>query len=71
MENEMSKAQENRIKAEYDFIKDEQIVTSKDAAFYWILEIGKNYDGQNDTKGLISLIDEMMAYAQAGKECIE
>lgn len=71
MTEKISKTQENKIQEEYNFIKGERIVTSKDVAFYWILKIGQDYDGKSSVEELKELINEIMAYAQAGKDCLE
>jgi hypothetical protein len=62
-------AQNNRIQSLSKYLKDENIVITKDMAFDWILELGKNYNNVYHPNSLMSLIDNLMAYALAGKEC--
>jgi hypothetical protein len=63
--------QQENIKKCYDFLKEEKVVTSKDVALDWILGIGLDYDGNRESKDLMKLIDELMAYAKLGLEQIE
>ena len=62
-------AQNNRIQSLSKYLKDENIVITKDMAFDWILELGKNYNNVYHPNSLMSLIDNLMAYALTGKEC--
>ncbi len=63
--------QNQRIQASYNNLKEERVVTSKDTAFKWIIEIGSNYDGARSIGELMAVIDELIAYAILGKECID
>lgn len=63
--------QNQRIQTSYNNLKEERIVTNKDIAFKWIIEIGNNYDGARSIGELMAVIDELIAYAILGKECID
>ena len=67
--NRFKVVQNNRIQSLSKYLKDENIVITKDMAFDWILELGKNYNNVYHPNSLMSLIDNLMAYALAGKEC--
>jgi len=66
----MNSQQEN-IKKHYNFLKEERVVTSKDVALKWILDIGLKDRNNNNTDSLKDVIDELMAYAELGLEQIE
>jgi len=42
--NRFKVVQNNRIQSLSKYLKDENIVITKDMAFDWILELGKNYN---------------------------
>jgi len=67
--NRFKVTQGKRIQSLSKYLKDENIVITKDMAFDWILELGKNYNNVYHPNSLMSLIDNLMAYALAGKEC--
>lgn len=71
MTNEGKRIQQENIKRSYNLLKEEGVVTSKDAALHWIFEIAQNYDSAEDIGGLRAVIDELAAYALLGKECVE
>ena len=71
MSNEGKLIQKAQIKKSYDMLKEERIVTQKDVAFNWIINIGEGYDGAMGIGELRAVIDEMIAYAILGKECAE
>ena len=66
----MNSQQEN-IKKHYNFLKEERVVTSKDVALKWILDIGLKDRNNNNTDSLKDVIDELIAYAELGLEQIE
>ena len=60
--------QEKRFKEFFDFLSEERIVTNKDVALEWILDIGVNYDGKRTPEDFMQLIDELLAYAKIALE---
>jgi len=63
-----AESQEARFKEFFDFLSEERIVTNKDVALEWILDIGVNYDGKRTPEELMQLIDELLAYAKIALE---
>ena len=63
--------QQENIKKCYEFLKEEGVVTNKDVALQWIIDIGLNYDGAENIEELKSVVDELIAYAELGLEKIE
>ena len=62
LENFVDK-QSERIHKHLQFLRDEKVITSKDVALQWIIDIGVDYDGQRTVASLMNQIDEFMAYA--------
>jgi hypothetical protein len=71
MTDEGKKLQQENIKKSYRLLKEEGVVTNKDAALHWIFEITQNYDGAETIGEHRAVIDELAAYALLGKECID
>ena len=71
MTDEGKKLQQANIRKCYDALKEERIVTSKDVAFSWIQSIGNGYDGAQTVGELHAVIDELVAYAIIGYECVD
>lgn len=69
--DEGKKLQQASIEKFYNDLKEERVVTCKDVAFNWIQSIGDNYDGKSTIGELRLLVDELIAYAILGRECIE
>lgn len=63
--------QNKRIQNYTNFLREENVVINKDVAFRWILQIGKDYNKSETPEGLMSLVDEMMAYAALGLERVD
>jgi len=63
--------QEMNIQGSYNLLKEERIVINKDIAFDWIIKIGQDYDGAEDVDELKVVMDELIAYAMLGKECVD
>jgi len=62
LENFVDK-QSERIHKHLQFLRDEKVITSKDVALQWIVDIGIDYDNCRSEKELMDQIDEFMAYA--------
>ena len=64
------KEQNERIRNHVEYLEEERVVSTKDVALKWILEIGENYDDARDVESLMEVIDEILAYAALGlKRC--
>jgi len=55
--------QNERVQKHLEFLREEKVITSKDVALQWIIDIGVDYDGQRTVASLMNQIDEFMAYA--------
>jgi hypothetical protein len=71
MTDEGKLLQQAQIGRNYTFLRKEGLVRTKDGALDYIFQIGQNYDGADSIGELRAVIDDMIAYAMIGKECVE